>query len=233
MKLSTVLDKIDSGDIALPEFQRGYVWNRDQVRALFTSLYRKLPVGGLLVWETKAAGAPTRGDGGGGLGMVKLLLDGQQRVTTQYGVIRGRPPRFFDGDTNTFLGLHFHMQTEEFSFYKPTIMAKDAKLRREQIGTIAHHDAFATAKIAAFNGRNNPPTYIWGEIASQLGKEGLFRPFWENGAKAPDERDWIKLFEGDEPILILLDEMPPYFHYYSTQTLGHGTVRYLKADGTA
>lgn len=104
------------------------------------------------------------------------------------------------------------------------LLAKNAKLRKEQIGTIAHHDAFASAKIAAFNGRNNPPTYIWGEIASQLGKEGVFRPFWENGAKAPDEKDWLKLFEGDEPILILLDEMPPYFHYYSTQTLGHGTV---------
>ena len=35
MKISNVLDFIDSGDMALPEFQRGYVWNRDQVRGLF------------------------------------------------------------------------------------------------------------------------------------------------------------------------------------------------------
>jgi hypothetical protein len=35
MKISTLLDHIDSGHMALPEFQRGYVWNRDQVRALF------------------------------------------------------------------------------------------------------------------------------------------------------------------------------------------------------
>ena len=40
MKISNVLDFIDSGDMALPEFQRGYVWNRDQVRGLFESLYR-------------------------------------------------------------------------------------------------------------------------------------------------------------------------------------------------
>jgi len=39
--------------MALPEFQRGYVWNRDQVRGLMHSLYRKYPVGGLLVWKTK------------------------------------------------------------------------------------------------------------------------------------------------------------------------------------
>ena len=53
MKISTVLDHIDSGHIALPEFQRGYVWNRDQVRGLFDSLYRRHPVGGLLVWATE------------------------------------------------------------------------------------------------------------------------------------------------------------------------------------
>jgi len=46
MKISTVLDHIDSGHMALPEFQRGYVWNRDQVRALFDSLYRRHPIGG-------------------------------------------------------------------------------------------------------------------------------------------------------------------------------------------
>jgi hypothetical protein len=40
MKISTILDHIDSGHMALPEFQRGYVWNRDQVRGLFDSLYR-------------------------------------------------------------------------------------------------------------------------------------------------------------------------------------------------
>ncbi len=54
MKISTILDHIDSGHMALPEFQRGYVWNRDQVRGLFDSLYRRHPIGGLLVWATEA-----------------------------------------------------------------------------------------------------------------------------------------------------------------------------------
>lgn len=45
MKISTILDHIDSGHMALPEFQRGYVWNREQVRGLFDSLYRRHPVG--------------------------------------------------------------------------------------------------------------------------------------------------------------------------------------------
>ena len=104
------------------------------------------------------------------------------------------------------------------------LLAKDKSLREAEIGSIPYQSSFDSAKIAAFNGRNNPPTYFWGEIARQLGKESLFLEYWEAGAKAPDENAWIKLFAGDEPILILLDEMPPYFHYYSTQVLGQGTI---------
>ena len=80
------------------------------------------------------------------------------------------------------------------------------------------------ADIAAFNGRNNPDHFFWGEIANQLGKGEQFRAFWTGGPKAPDEKDWLKLFDGDRPILILLDEMPPYFHYLDTQKVGNGTV---------
>lgn len=89
MKISTILDFIDMGSIALPEFQRGYVWNRDQVRGLMSSLYRRHPVGSLLVWATNAEDAPTRGEKKSVPGVVKLLLDGQQRITTLYGIIRG------------------------------------------------------------------------------------------------------------------------------------------------
>src|SRR4051795_5339659 len=91
MQLSTILAFIDNGQIALPEFQRGYVWSRDQVRGLMQSLYRRYPVGGLLVWTTATDTAATRGDGTPAPGLVKLLLDGQQRITTLYGIIRGRP----------------------------------------------------------------------------------------------------------------------------------------------
>nr|WP_242623219.1 DUF262 domain-containing protein [Pseudonocardia sediminis] len=48
-KLGTILDQIDAGSMLLPEFQRGYVWNRDQVRGLMRSLYHGYPVGALLV----------------------------------------------------------------------------------------------------------------------------------------------------------------------------------------
>lgn len=126
MRISTILDHIDSGHMALPEFQRGYVWNGDQVRGLFDSLYRRHPVGGLLVWATEGKSAAHRGDGPQVSGIVKLLLDGQQRMTSLYGVVRGKPPRFFDGNAKAFTGLHFHLDSETFAFYQPLKMQGDA-----------------------------------------------------------------------------------------------------------
>jgi Protein of unknown function DUF262 len=125
MRISTILDHIDSGHMALPEFQRGYVWNRDQVRGLFDSLYRRHPVGGLLVWATESKTATHRGSGLLAAGIVKLLLDGQQRMTSVYGVVRGQPPKFFDGNAQAFTGLRFHLDSENFEFYQPVKMKDD------------------------------------------------------------------------------------------------------------
>ena len=122
MKIGTVLDQIDLGSMALPEFQRGYVWNRDQVRGLMHSLYRKHPVGSLLVWVTQTDVAAARGDGPLAQGFVKLLLDGQQRITSLYGIIRGKPPKFFDGNAQSFTGLYFDLENEVFEFYAPAKM---------------------------------------------------------------------------------------------------------------
>lgn len=126
MKISTILDHIDSGHMALPEFQRGYVWNRDQVRGLFDSLFRRHPVGGLLVWATESATATHRGDGQLAAGVVKLLLDGQQRMTSLYGVVRGKPPKFFDGNALAFTSLRFHLENQNFEFFQPVKMQDDS-----------------------------------------------------------------------------------------------------------
>ncbi len=104
------------------------------------------------------------------------------------------------------------------------LLAKNPALRKAHCAGIAHTDGFGEAKVAAFNGRNNPDHFFWGEIAEQLGKGSEFSQFWTSGPKAPDENAWLQLFSGNEPILILLDEMPPYFQYYDTQKVGNGTV---------
>ena len=154
MKISTILDYIDSGFIALPKFQRGYVWNRDQVRALMDSLYRRHPIGSLLVWTTDSKGAAHKGDSSLPPGVVKLLLDGQQRMTTLYGIIRGRPPKFFDGRPNVLSGLFFNLDTEEFSYYMPSRMKDDplwidvTKLMQKGIGgfvtELSNHPTYAS-----------------------------------------------------------------------------------------
>jgi len=122
MKITTILDQIDLGRMALPEFQRGYVWNRDQVRDLMQSLYRRYPVGSLLVWDTRTESLNIRGDGPEAPGVVELILDGQQRITSLYGIIRARPPMFFDGNPQAFTGLYFHLDDEVFGFYAPLKM---------------------------------------------------------------------------------------------------------------
>ena len=125
MKIATILDHIDSGHMALPEFQRGYVWNRDQVRGLFDSLYRRHPIGELLVWVTESNTASYRGDVELAPGVVKLLLDGQQRMTSIYGVVRGHAPKFFDGNAQAFTNIRFHLENETFEFFQPVKMRDD------------------------------------------------------------------------------------------------------------
>ena len=86
MDISTILSQIDLGSYAMPVFQRGYVWNRDQVRKLMNSLYRGYPIGELLVWNTATDPELARGPGALTPGTVNLILDDQQRMTTLYGI---------------------------------------------------------------------------------------------------------------------------------------------------
>jgi uncharacterized protein with ParB-like and HNH nuclease domain len=111
MDINTILSQIDLGAMALPEFQRGYVWNRNQVRELMNSLYHRYPVGGLLVWVTKTEEADACGDQQLPPGNVRLILDGQQRVTSLYGIIKGKPPAFFQGNSKAFTDV------EDFKAY--------------------------------------------------------------------------------------------------------------------
>jgi hypothetical protein len=126
-KLAAILDQIDSGSVLLPEFQRGYVWNRDQVRGLMRSLYLGYPVGGLLTWETLADGSLVRGEASVTPALRVLILDGQQRITSLYGITHGRPPAFFQGDEKAFSGLRFNVEEETFEFYAPAKMRDDPR----------------------------------------------------------------------------------------------------------
>ncbi|MFZ3591516.1 DUF499 domain-containing protein [Bacillus sp. DJP31] len=78
-------------------------------------------------------------------------------------------------------------------------------------------------KVVAYSGRESDIQYgIWGEIARQLGKEELFKDYYAP-LKSPGQSAWINLLK-DEPILILLDELPPYLEYARTIPAGTGTL---------
>ncbi len=93
-KVWELVAMIERGELRLPEMQRRYVWRAPRVRDLLDSLYRGYPSGAILLWETDAA--PPLQDfavsqQANPYQSVKLLLDGQQRLTSLSAVIRGEP----------------------------------------------------------------------------------------------------------------------------------------------
>lgn len=104
------------------------------------------------------------------------------------------------------------------------LLARHPHLREDVLAAdLASRIEFGQARIAAFNGRNNPDNFLWGEIATQLGAAEAIKPYWANGPKAVDQRVWKEVI-GDKPTLILLDELPPYLDNASTQVFGQGTL---------
>ncbi len=92
--IATLVDMYKRGELRLPEIQRHYVWQSTRVRDLLDSLYRGYPSGSILMWETDEP-VPTRDfaiaqDNNAFAGR-KLLLDGQQRLTSLTAVLNGEP----------------------------------------------------------------------------------------------------------------------------------------------
>src|ERR1019366_7364251 len=125
MDLRQIIDKIDDSQLFVPAFQREYVWKRADAKALFTSLIKKYPTGTLLSWETtqppelKGRKKYTKE-----MGAVKLILDGQQRITTIYMIVEGKlSPYYTQADIkNEVTGLYVNLQTLDLEYYKQQAM---------------------------------------------------------------------------------------------------------------
>jgi hypothetical protein len=91
--IRTLIDKIDRGDIRLPEIQRGYVWKPPKIAGLIDSLYQRYPTGSLLLWETDEdvteRDPAIEGPNVRPLSKPQYLIDGQQRLTSLHRVFKG------------------------------------------------------------------------------------------------------------------------------------------------
>ncbi len=132
MKISTILDKIDERQLFVPAFQREYVWKREHAKELLDSLIKEYPTGTMLTWEThqppELKGSHQYSEQ---QGAIRLLLDGQQRITTLYMLIRGELPPYYTQaeiiqDTR---GLHVNLETRELEYYSKLKMERDPRWR--------------------------------------------------------------------------------------------------------
>lgn len=90
--LTKLMEDIDIGEIGLPDIQRPFVWPDTKVRDLFDSMYKGYPVGYLLFWENGLPGEHrVIGTNGKQKAPRLLIVDGQQRLTSLYAVLRGKP----------------------------------------------------------------------------------------------------------------------------------------------
>ena len=114
--IETLLTWVKSGEIAIPEIQRPFVWEPTKVRNLLDSLYQGYPVGYLIAWRNPTVklkdGTPSAGK--------RILIDGQQRVTALMAGLLGREVLTKDYETIR-IRIAFHPQTEKFEVANPAI----------------------------------------------------------------------------------------------------------------
>jgi hypothetical protein len=125
MKIRQIIDRIDEKQLFVPAFQREYVWKRPDAKKLVDSLIRDYPTGTMLTWETNN---PPELKGSHqyveSQGAVKLILDGQQRITTLYLLMTGDiPPYYSEREIeNDIRSLYVNVETLDLEYYKKTLM---------------------------------------------------------------------------------------------------------------
>jgi hypothetical protein len=130
MQIRQIIDKIDDHQLFVPAFQREYVWKRDDAKALFSSLIKKYPTGTLLTWETtnppELKGSKKHTPE---MGAVKLILDGQQRITTIYLIMKGNIPPYYTQEDirNDVRNLYVNILTLDLEYYKKQQMTNNPR----------------------------------------------------------------------------------------------------------
>ena len=135
--IETLLTWVKSGEIAIPEIQRPFVWNATKVRNLMDSLYRGYPVGYLIAWRNPTVRLK---DGSKSSGK-RILIDGQQRVTALMAALLGQEVLTKDYQTVP-IRIAFHPMEERFEVSNPAIRKDTAWIA--DVATIFAPDASLT-----------------------------------------------------------------------------------------
>ncbi|KZY60189.1 hypothetical protein A3742_09090 [Oleiphilus sp. HI0071] len=121
--IETMLTWVKSGEIAIPEIQRPFVWDATKVRDLMDSLYQGFPVGYIIAWRNPTVKLK---DGSLAEGK-KVLIDGQQRVTALTAAINGQ--QVVNQDYKQVrMRIAFHPIDERFEVHNPAISKDKAWL---------------------------------------------------------------------------------------------------------
>jgi len=108
------------------------------------------------------------------------------------------------------------------------LLAQYPEYRQQVMGSFYTPDPkLPKVKVVAFSGRENPEFGIWGAIAEQLGKFDLFKGCY-SPLQAPGQNAWVNLLAG-ETVLILLDELPPYFQNAQSRAIGNSDLAQVTA----
>jgi uncharacterized protein with ParB-like and HNH nuclease domain len=128
MEIIDIIKKINERQLFVPAFQREYVWKRKDAKNLIRSLLRKYPTGTMLTWETRTP-PELKGDHqyDDSQGSVKLILDGQQRITTLYMLMTGENPPYYTDEEikEKIFDLHVNLLSMDLEYYKKSIMESD------------------------------------------------------------------------------------------------------------
>src|SRR5436190_18921027 len=119
--IETLLTWVKSGEIAIPEIQRPFVWEATKVRNLLDSLYQGYPVGYLIAWRNPTVRLK---DGSHSAGK-RILIDGQQRVTALMAALLGQEILTKDYET-VRIRIAFHPREEKFEVTNPAIQKNAA-----------------------------------------------------------------------------------------------------------
>lgn len=121
--IETILTWVKSGEIAIPEIQRPFVWEATKVRNLLDSLYQGYPVGYLIAWRNHTVKLK---DGTTSAGK-RIMIDGQQRVTALMASLLGIEVLNDDYET-VKIRIAFNPQQEAFEVSNPAIQKNTAWL---------------------------------------------------------------------------------------------------------